>query len=241
MSYCQDACWLCKILSNFAFMQHAEILFEDNHLLIVNKPAGMLSQGDKTGHPSILDWGKQYIKEKYNKPGEVFLGCVHRLDRPVSGIIILARTSKALSRLNELFKNKKIAKVYYALVTSKPPDVSGKLTHYLIKDTTKNITSAFAKSRPKAKEAILTYELQQKNHDDYLLKVQPITGRPHQIRVQLASMGSPIKGDLKYGDKVANPDGNIMLHAYQITLTHPVKKEIMKITCQPPPSWGITI
>ncbi len=241
MSYWQDACWLRKNLSIFAIMSDVEILYEDNHLLIVNKPAGMLSQGDKTGNLTIIDWGKQYIKQKYNKPGEVYLSCVHRLDRPVSGVIIMAKTSKALSRLNQLFKYKQVDKTYYAMVTSSPAKTTGKLIHFLVKDSKKNITRAFSNKKPKSKEAVLNYVVKEKHENNYLLEVQPLTGRPHQIRVQLASMGCPIKGDLKYGDKAGNQDGNIMLHAYQVIFKHPVKKELMTVACQPPATWGIKI
>lgn len=219
-------------------MKPIEVLLEDNHLLIVNKPAGILSQGDDTGDLTILDIGKKYIKEKYDKPGEVFLGCVHRLDRPVSGIIVMARTSKALSRLNQQFKSKLVEKTYWAVINNKPKPESGRLTHYLIKDQNKNITKAYSQFKESSKEAILNYQLLSVMDGDYLLEVKPLTGRPHQIRVQLASLGCPINGDLKYGSKVRREDGNIMLHAYQITFEHPVKKEKITISCPPPGSWG---
>lgn len=220
-------------------MKTLEVLFEDNHLLIVNKPAGILSQGDETGDKTIMDIAKQYIKEKYNKPGEVFLGCVHRLDRPVSGLMVLARTSKALSRLNQQFKNKQVQKTYWAVVDYRPDPVSGELKHFLIKDNRKNISKALPQPKKGAKEAVLKYKLIQNLNKKYLIEVLPLTGRPHQIRVQIASLGCPISGDLKYGSELARPDGNIMLHAYQISFQHPVRKNRMTVTCEPPPEWKL--
>ncbi len=219
-------------------MKGLEVLFEDNHLLVVNKPAGVLSQGDSTRDYTILDVGRQYLKEKYNKPGEVFLGCVHRLDRPVSGVIIMARTSKALTRLNQQFKLQEVEKTYWALVNQMPDPPQGEIKHYLSKDSQKNITSAYTTDKPGRKEAILKYRLVKKWDRDYLLEVKPLTGRPHQIRVQLATIGCAIKGDLKYGSKFTLADGNISLHAYRIKFLHPVKKEMMTIVSKIPSSWG---
>lgn len=185
----------------------------------------MLVQGDKTGDKPLLDMLKEYIREKYGKPGDVFLGTVHRIDRPVSGIVIFARTSKALERMNELFRTKNIRKTYWAIVHKKPPQESGKLIHWLIKDEGKNVTTAYTKEVPGSLRSELDYRLVSVWEGLYLLEVLPLTGRPHQIRVQLAKMGCPIKGDLKYGYPQANPDNSICLHALQVNFVHPVKKE----------------
>lgn len=202
-----------------------QVLYEDNHLIIVNKAPGVLSQGDKTKDRSLADYVKAYIKEKYNKPGDVFLGVPHRLDRPVSGLIILARTSKALERITKLFRDRDIQKTYWAIVKRKPPKKQDKLVHYLIKDEQKNLVTAFDDPVEDSQKAELTYRTLGKLNDHYLLEVSPLTGRPHQIRVQLASMGCPIRGDLKYGFRKANPDGNINLHARRVYFIHPVTKE----------------
>ena len=202
-----------------------EVIYEDNHLLVVNKPAGMLVQGDKTGDTPLVEEGKIYIKKKYKKPGEVFLGVVHRLDRPVSGVLVLARTSKALSRMNELFREDEVKKTYWALVRQRPPETEGSLTHWLAKDTVRNITKAYNKPAKGGKEATLHYKLLAVNNGFSLLEVTPVTGRPHQIRVQLASMGCPIRGDVKYGFDSPNKDGNISLHARRLEFMHPVQKE----------------
>jgi len=216
-----------------------EILFEDNHLLVVNKPAGELVQGDKTGDQPLVDFYKVYLKEKYNKPGNVFLGVVHRLDRPVSGVLVFARTSKALERMNKEFKNRDIQKVYWAVVKKRPPKESGTLTHYLIKDSQRNVVSAYEKPMDNAQKATLHYKQLGKLNDHFLVEVYPVTGRPHQIRVQLSSIGSPIRGDLKYGFKTPNNDGNINLHAKRISFIHPVKKERVTVSAPLPsdPFW----
>ncbi|WP_299460279.1 RluA family pseudouridine synthase [uncultured Microscilla sp.] len=207
------------------YYKHFQVLYEDNHLIIVNKKGGMLVQGDKTGDKTLGDWVKEYIKEKYDKPGAVFLGIPHRIDRPVSGIVILARTSKALERMNQLFKTRKIQKTYWAIVKRKPAEEEGKLVHWLKKDGAKNIVTAHDEPVDGAQKAETRYKVLGNLNDHWLLEVNPITGRPHQIRVQLASMGCPIRGDIKYGFPRKDPDKNIHLHARRVYFMHPVKKE----------------
>jgi 23S rRNA pseudouridine1911/1915/1917 synthase len=217
------------------------VLYEDNHLLIINKTAGTLVQGDETGDKPLVELGKEYIKEKYKKPGEVFLGVVHRLDRPVSGVVVFARTSKALERMNALFRNKETEKTYWALVSNKPPQQEDRLIHWLIKDEKKNKTTAYKKENPQGQLSELSYKLISQKAGLYLLEVKPITGRPHQIRVQLASIGCPIVGDLKYGYSSPNEDASICLHARQLKFIHPVKKEPVTISAQLPngKSWKL--
>jgi 23S rRNA pseudouridine1911/1915/1917 synthase len=205
------------------------VLFEDNHLLVINKSAGVLVQGDETGDVPLVELCKKYIKEKYNKPGEVFLGVVHRLDRPVSGVVVFARTSKALERMNELFRDRQTKKIYWAAVKAKPKDESGTLVHWLVKNEKNNKVTAFAKENKDGQRSELNYRVLQHKSDFYLLEVNPITGRPHQIRVQLASMGCVIVGDVKYGYETPNGDKSICLHARHLSFIHPVKKEAISI------------
>ena len=211
-----------------------EVLYEDNHLLVVNKPAGVLSQGDKTGDACIADIAKLYVKEKYSKPGEVFMGVAHRIDRPVSGALVLARTSKALSRLNEIFRTREVEKTYWAVVETKPELEANTLVHWLKKNEAKNTTHAYLLERPDAQRSELSYRYLGSSDRYHLLEVSPITGRHHQIRVQLAAIGCIIKGDLKYGAKRSNSNGSIHLHARQISFVHPVKKERLEITAPVP-------
>lgn len=211
-----------------------EILYEDNHLIAINKPSGILSQGDKTGDKVLADYVKEYIVKKYNKPGEAFLGVIHRLDRPVSGIVLLAKTSKALSRMNEQFKTREVQKTYWAIVEQKPAEPKATLIHWLKKNEEKNKSQAFAKEVKGALRCELEYEYKMSSNHYHLLEVNPHTGRHHQIRVQLSSIGCIIKGDLKYGAKRSNLDGSISLHARQLKFVHPVKKEEISITAPVP-------
>lgn len=210
------------------------IVFEDNHLLVVNKQAGVLVQGDETGDTSLVDLCKEYVKHKYAKPGAVFMGLVHRIDRPVSGIVVLARTSKALERMTAQFRERETTKTYWAIVRKKPTHASGQLVHWLVKDERKNKTTAFKKDTLGALRSELSYKIIGENAGEFLLEVNPVTGRPHQIRVQLASMGCPIKGDVKYGDVEPNADGSICLHARKLEFVHPVKKEPMMLEASLP-------
>ncbi len=215
-------------------MQNIEVLYEDNHIIAVNKRPSDIVQGDKTGDTPLSEFVKQYIKEKYNKPGDVFIGTVHRIDRPVSGIVLFAKTSKALARLNQMFQTKEIQKTYWAVVKNKPEKESGKLVHYLKKNEAKNMSKAFEKEQNGALRSELDYKLLCSSDNYHLLEILPLTGRHHQIRVQLSSMGCPIKGDLKYGFNRSNPDASIHLHARKIEFIHPVKKEPVVIIAPPP-------
>jgi len=216
-----------------------QILFEDNHLIIVNKKPSELVQGDKTGDLSLIDSIKQYIKESCEKPGNVFLGLAHRIDRPVSGAVIFAKTSKALTRLNEQIKNKEIQKTYWAITKNVPPKDEDHLIHWLIKDEAKNRSKAFNSEQNGTKKAELKYKLISKSKDYALLEIILITGRHHQIRVQLSKIGCPIKGDLKYGFPRSNKDASISLHARKLNFTHPVSKEVLEIIAPTPsdPLW----
>lgn len=211
------------------------VLYEDNHIIIVNKTVSEIVQGDKTGDKPLSEIVKEYLKEKYNKPGNVFCGVTHRLDRPVSGIVVFAKTSKALPRLNEMFKNKEIDKTYWAIVKNMPKQPEGTLKHYLVKNEKQNKSYAHEMEKPNSKLAILHYKLIAQSDKYNLLEIDLETGRHHQIRVQLSKMGCPIKGDLKYGAERSNPDGGISLHARKISFIHPVSKEHIKVTAPLPP------
>ena len=210
------------------------ILHEDNHLLIVNKAASEIVQGDKTGDTPLSEKAKQYLKEKYNKPGKVYLGVVHRLDRPTSGALIFARTDKALSRLNKMIRDREIRKTYWAIVDKMPTKLEATLTNYLKKNPKNNKSYIVSKNTQGALEAILTYKYLASSDKYHLLEVELKTGRHHQIRVQLSNIGCIIKGDLKYGAKRSNPDASISLHARELKFIHPVKKEEVKITAPVP-------
>ncbi|HBJ77213.1 MAG TPA: RNA pseudouridine synthase [Porphyromonadaceae bacterium] len=206
-----------------------DILYEDNHLIIVSKTTSEIVQGDKTGDVPLCETLKAYLKEKYQKKGNVFLGVTHRLDRPVSGVVIFAKTSKALERMNEMFRNGEVGKTYWAIVKNEPSSSQGMLTHWLLRDEKKNKSFAYNEEKPNSKKAILSYALLQKSDRYALLEVRLLTGRHHQIRCQLAKIGCPIKGDLKYGFSRSNPDGGISLHARSVEFIHPISKKEIKI------------
>jgi len=218
----------------------SRILYEDNHILIVNKLPSEIVQGDKTGDQPLSDYLKSYIKTRYNKPGEVFLGVVHRIDRPVSGAVIFARTSKSLSRLNELLKSGQINKTYWAVVKNMPPAESGRLVNYLKRDEGRNKSFVETENKGHTQLAELIYKVIGKSKDYYLLEVNLLTGRHHQIRAQLSHIGCPIRGDLKYGYPRSNPDGSIHLHSRTVSFKHPVKQVPLMITASPPadPLWN---
>ena len=220
-----------KIVSN---IDNLQILHEDNHLIIINKRSGDLVQGDKTGDAPLSDIVKEYIKKKYDKPGAVYLGVTHRLDRPTTGIVVFAKTSKALTRMNALFLNKKITKTYWAVVKNKPSKSKDTLIHWLKKNPKNNKSKAYIKEVDQSKKAILYYELIHSLDRYHLLEVNLETGRHHQIRSQLSTIGSPIKGDLKYGFDRSNPDGSIHLHARNISFIHPVNDQLINVTAPPP-------
>lgn len=218
----------------------SRILYEDNHIVVVNKMPSEIVQGDKTGDLPMSDLLKAYIGQKYNKPGNVFLGVVHRIDRPVSGAVAFARTSKALTRLNEMLKQHELRKKYWAVVKKCPEPPKGILVHYLQKNEKQNKSYPVAENTPGSKRAELHYEVLGQSRDYFLLEVELITGRHHQVRSQLAALGCPIKGDLKYGFDRSNPNGSIHLHARNISFLHPVKKEQITITAPAPedPLWN---
>ena len=216
-----------------------EILYEDNHLIVVNKPAGMLVQGDQTGDTPLVDILKTYIKEKYHKPGKVFLGVIHRLDRPTSGVVVMARTSKALQRMNQLFADRKVEKLYWALIPKGLQKTTLRLEHWLVRNHQKNKSFAYDQERLQSKKAILTATQRYQLDRFSLVEIQLETGRHHQIRSQLSKIGFPIKGDLKYGAPRSNPNGNIDLHARKLSFIHPVSKEKLAFTASVPhtPLW----
>ncbi|MDR2562789.1 MAG: RluA family pseudouridine synthase [Prevotellaceae bacterium] len=211
-----------------------EIIYEDNHLIVVNKKVSQIVQGDKTKDISLDLMLKQYIKERDKKPGEVFLGVPHRLDRPVSGAVVFAKTGKALARMNELFKSGEIDKTYFAIVKNAPPEEHDVLTHYITRNEEKNKSYAQTKASPNSKKAVLEYTLVGKSDTYFLLKIKLYTGRHHQIRSQLAAIACPVKGDLKYGAERSNPDKSISLHARSISFVHPVKKTLMEFIAPVP-------
>ena len=210
------------------------VVYEDNHIIVVNKTSSEIVQGDKTGDTPLSETVKEYIKEKYAKPGNVFLGVTHRLDRPVSGLVVFAKTSKALSRLNDMFRLGEVKKTYWAIVKERPEELEGELTHWLVRNEKQNKSYAYDKERPNSKKAILRYKLIGHSQNYHLLEVDLQTGRHHQIRCQLAKMGCPIKGDLKYGSPRSNPDGSICLHARRVTFVHPVSKELVDLVAPLP-------
>lgn len=210
------------------------VLYEDNHIIIVNKTNSEIVQGDKTGDKPLSEIVKEWLKEKYNKPGNVFCGVTHRLDRPVSGIVIFAKTSKSLSRLNEMFKNKEIKKTYWAIVKNTPEKEEATLKHYLVRNEKQNKSYAYDSEKPNSKLAILSYKLIARSEKYNLLEIDLQTGRHHQIRCQLSKIGCPIKGDLKYGAERSNPDGGISLHAREVSFIHPVSRELIKVVAPVP-------
>ena len=205
--------------------KNLQVIFEDNHLIVINKRPGDIVQGDKTGDMPLSEVVKLYLKEKYNKPGEAYLGVVHRLDRPTSGIVVFSKTSKALSRLNKAFANRDTHKVYWAIVKNKPKSESARLVHYLKRNTKQNKSYAHIKPVEDSKEAVLSYQRIQSLDNYHVLEITLETGRHHQIRSQLSAIGCPIKGDLKYGFDRSNKDASIHLHSKKLTITHPVRKE----------------
>lgn len=209
------------------------VIYEDNHLLIVEKPTGWLVQADETGDETLTDWGIEYIRKKYKKPGNVFCQPCHRLDRPVSGLVTFARTSKALERMNKLFRDQEVHKSYLAIVDGVPEEPDKRLIHYLEKDVKKNKAHAYAKAKGNAKKAELSYSMVATLGKTSLLMIKPKTGRPHQIRIQMRENGTSIKGDTKYGFTKANKDKSINLHAFKLEFVHPVKKEPLKVISKP--------
>ena len=220
-----------------------EVLYEDNHLIAVNKPVGMLVHGDSTGDRTLSDEAKAYIKKKYKKPGDVFLGVIHRIDRPVSGVVVFARTSKALARMNEKIKNREIKKWYSAIVWERPDEFEGRLVHYILKDHKKNTVKAYNKEKKGSKHAILNYRFEAEVSHYIKLDIDLETGRPHQIRAQLAAIGCPIVGDRKYGYHKFNEDKSVCLHCREMKFDHPVRKEPISIKAPLPktPIWALFV
>ena len=215
-------------------MPPMNVLYEDNHIIIINKAAGEIVQGDKTGDKSLCDTMKQYIKEKYAKPGNVFIGLPHRLDRPVSGVVVFAKTSKALERLNGMFRDGNVKKIYWAITKGKPLKAEGEISSWILRNEKMNKSFSYPKEVKGSKHALLSYTLKATSQNYNLIEVELKTGRHHQIRCQLASIGCPIKGDLKYGAQRSNPDGSISLHARYIEFIHPVSKQLIQVTAPVP-------
>ena len=216
------------------------VLYEDNHIIIVDKTVSEIVQGDKTGDKPLSETVGEWLKEKYNKPGNVFVGVTHRLDRPVSGIVVMAKTSKALSRLNGMFKNGEIKKSYWAIVKQCPSSDEGLLEHYLVRNEKQNKSYAYPKEKPGSKRALLHYKVIARSDNYYLLEIDLKTGRHHQIRCQLAAIGCPVRGDLKYGFDRSNKDGGISLHAHKVSFIHPVSQKEIEVEALPPdePLWN---
>lgn len=221
----------------------ARILYEDNHLIILNKEPSEIVQGDKTGDEPLSEKLKSFLKIKYNKPGNVFLGVIHRLDRPVSGAVVFAKTSKALSRMNELLKKRELKKTYWAIVKNPPPAHEGQLIHHLVRNKKKNKTYVSKNPSKNSKEAILNYKLLKQSNEYFLLEIDLKTGRHHQIRAQLSAIGCPIKGDLKYGFPRSNPDASVSLHARKVSFIHPVSHKQIEVIAPPPedPLWDFFV
>ncbi len=211
------------------------VLYEDNHIIAVNKSNRDLVQADQTGDTALIDKVKSYLKKKYDKPGNVFVGVIHRIDRPVSGVVLFAKTSKGLSRMNQLFKEKKVDKIYWAIVKNKPQQPTGILKHHLYRNTQKNKSYSYPSPQKNTREGQLTYSIIADSNNYFLLEIKLLTGRHHQIRSQLSKIGCPIKGDLKYGFPRSNKNGGISLHSRRISFTHPVKDETVTIIADPPP------
>lgn len=226
-------------ISNHKTQISERILYEDNHLIVVNKLPSEIVQGDKTGDTPLSEIVKEYLKDKYQKPGNVFTGVIHRIDRPASGVVIFAKTGKALTRMNEIVKNRGIKKTYWAIVQNMPDSPEAELVHHLVRNSKKNKSTANLRPVTDSKEGILSYKTIGESDKYYLLEINLKTGRHHQIRAQLAAIGSPIKGDLKYGFSRSNNDASISLHARSVEFIHPVKKEFIKIVANPPvdPLW----
>lgn len=210
------------------------VLYEDNHVIVVNKTCSEIVQGDKTGDKPLSEIVKEWLKEKYNKPGNVFCGVAHRLDRPTSGLVVFAKTSKALTRLNEMFKTHEVKKTYWAVVKNCPKEPEAEIMHYLLRNEKQNKSTAFDTEKKDSKKAIMHYKVIARSDTYYLLEIDLKTGRHHQIRCQLAKIGCPIKGDLKYGAERSNPDGGISLHARRVSFIHPVSKEMIDVIAPVP-------
>ena len=225
---------LSNLTSQHSNLSNLQVLYEDNHLIAINKRPGDIVQGDKTGDQPLSEIVKKYLQKKYDKPGNVYLGLPHRLDRPTSGIVVFAKTSKALPRLNKLFSEKKAKKTYWAVVKNSPPQEQDTLIHWLKRNPRQNKSYAHKNEVPESKKAVLEYRMIKKLDHYFLLEIDLKTGRHHQIRAQLAAISCPIKGDLKYGADRSNHDGSIHLHARQLSFIHPVKKEPLEITAVPP-------